>query len=306
MSNTDDLAGTTFGAAMAGLWGRVIFHPLDTAKAKIQVQKSSSLWGMSRSLPGTLWLISVRQGPLNLYQGFGVAALGSIPASILYYSAYSIFKTEMDDRLGVAAEAANDFVSGFLAEAVSCVLWVPIDVSKEQLQTQSELKASRHIGSWNALQNIIAERGFRGLYRGYGATLASFGPMSALYFTFYEQLKRSSCFSGMDQLSASQAWLATMSISSIAGGIAAVLTTPLDLVKMRLQVQRGVAINGLHQTHFHHVSFLSGLRELALAEGLRGMYRGAVARLWFWAPLTGFEMATMEFCKDWYLRHYSK
>jgi len=302
MGEADDLIGTLFGSAMAGLWGRVVFHPLDTAKAVIQVQKSSTIWSVSQSLPGTLWSISTRDGPLVLYSGFGVAALGSIPASMLYYTSYSMLKSEMDQRVGVKAEMLNDFTAGFLAEAVSCVLWVPIDVSKEQLQTQSELKASRHSGSWNALNNIVQERGIAGLYRGYGATLASFGPMSALYFAFYEQFKRLSCFGNVKDLNPSQAWFATMAISSAAGGMAAVLTTPLDLVKMRLQVQRATPINGLQQTYFHHSSFLQGLSELARTEGLRGMYRGAVARLWFWAPLTGFEMATMQFCKDWWLR----
>ena len=31
--------------------------------------------------------------------------------------------------------------------------------------------------------------GFRGLYRAYGATIASFGPFSGFYFLFYELFK---------------------------------------------------------------------------------------------------------------------
>ena len=33
-----------------------------------------------------------------------------------------------------------DFMAGFFAEAVSCVLWVPIDVTKERLQASHELQ----------------------------------------------------------------------------------------------------------------------------------------------------------------------
>ena len=36
---------------------------------------------------------------------------------------------------------------------------------------------------------IMVYEGIAGLYRGYGATLASFGPFSALYFVFYERVR---------------------------------------------------------------------------------------------------------------------
>lgn len=39
------------------------------------------------------------------------------------------------------------------------------------------------------MRQIKATEGVRGLYRAYGATVGSFGPFSALYFLFYEELK---------------------------------------------------------------------------------------------------------------------
>lgn len=43
-------------------------------------------------------------------------------------------------------------------------------------------------GSIHALRTIFKEEGVRGVYRGYGATLFSFGPFSAFYFLFYEEV----------------------------------------------------------------------------------------------------------------------
>lgn len=40
-----------------------------------------------------------------------------------------------------------DLTSGFIAEAVSCCIWVPIDVCKEQLQTQKELALTKYKGN---------------------------------------------------------------------------------------------------------------------------------------------------------------
>lgn len=90
-----------------------------------------------------------------------------------------------------------------LAESFSCLLWVPIDIIKERLQVllifsffltffykvQQNLKFYSYNNSFDAMKQIVRNEGFLGLYRAYGATLASFGPFSAFFFVFYEKLK---------------------------------------------------------------------------------------------------------------------
>lgn len=88
------------------------------------------------------------------------------------------------------------------------------------------------------------------MYRAYGATVMSFGPFSALYFLFYEQLKtRASNLTAADysrkmkmsddkgrqaahnqDLTFSQAMVCSMQ----AGILSSLLTNPLDLAKLRL------------------------------------------------------------------------
>jgi hypothetical protein len=43
-----------------------------------------------------------------------------------------------------------DFSAGFFAEALSCVLWVPIDVTKERLQASSRIRIPRYSLTVNA------------------------------------------------------------------------------------------------------------------------------------------------------------
>ena len=93
------------------------------------------------------------------------------------------------------------FASGMFAETVSCVLWVPIDVLKERMQIQrvpgkgngAGLSASKagvfYETGFQAIRETVRNEGVLGFYRGYGATLMSFGPFSALYFMFYEEGK---------------------------------------------------------------------------------------------------------------------
>ena len=93
------------------------------------------------------------------------------------------------------------FSCGMIAEVMSCILFVPVDVVKERLQVArstiakgavenfSTSSAHGHYrGSAHALRTIIAEEGLRSIYRGYGATVLSYGPFSALYFLFYEKV----------------------------------------------------------------------------------------------------------------------
>ncbi len=89
------------------------------------------------------------------------------------------------------------FTAGIMAEALSCILWVPIDVIKERMQVQQIPMSSSQYHSnppyyrnvAHAVRSIVGSEGLRGLYRGYGATLWSFGPYSAIFFLCYEYNK---------------------------------------------------------------------------------------------------------------------
>ena len=54
---------------------------------------------------------------------------------------------------------------------------------------QANLKSYQYTSDLDAFRQITKVEGFRGLYRAYGATVASFGPFSAFYFMFYEYFK---------------------------------------------------------------------------------------------------------------------
>ena len=60
---------------------------------------------------------------------------------------------------------------------------------KERLQVQSKINTYKYTSDLNALTQVFKTEGFRGLYKAYPATVLSFGPFSALFFMFYEQLK---------------------------------------------------------------------------------------------------------------------
>ncbi|RYH29834.1 solute carrier family 25 protein [archaeon] len=71
----------------------------------------------------------------------------------------------------------------------SCIFFIPVDVVKERLQVQSTCNTGyQYRGSLDAFATILRQEGFRGLYKGYWATLFSYGPFSSIYFWIFEEV----------------------------------------------------------------------------------------------------------------------
>ena len=121
---------------------------------------------------------------------------------------------------------------------------------------QANLGAYKYTSDFDAIKQIKRTEGIRGLYRAYAATVFSFGPFSALYFYFYESLKGKMVANDVDtylkkinQTEGKEAshksdigFFQSMFCSMVAGGLASIITNPLDMAKLRLQVQRAGSI----------------------------------------------------------------
>ncbi|KAG3201496.1 hypothetical protein PC128_g3833 [Phytophthora cactorum] len=294
-SSSQNQLPTLLGSAAAGMIGRVFCHPLDTVKARLQ---ASTTTGQTITSQLNLQSFSL-QHLRGLYRGIGVSMLGSAPATCLYMTSYEVSK---DALMGVESFRGNPSLlylgAGMTAEALSCVLWVPIDVIKERMQVQEQPSgasgAARKIyyrNTLDAVQTIARTERLAGLYKGYTATLLSFGPFSALYFMFYEKAK---AFAqkrlDAEELPAQY----TLASAAVAGATASFLTNPLDLIKLRLQVQRAYASEG---TPASYRGIVDGLTQVIRMEGVLALYKGAGARVAFHAPSTAITMSLFESCR---------
>ena len=130
------------------------------------------------------------EGVLGLYKGLGAVLIGGVPGIVIYLISYEKSK-DFINSIFVFKEypSLSYFFAGMIAEAACCTVFVPVDVIKERLQTQSSSLATfKYNGSIDALRTILRTEGFRGMYKGYGATLYSYGPFSAMYFLFFEEV----------------------------------------------------------------------------------------------------------------------
>lgn len=309
------------GSTLAGMLSRVPLHPLDTIKACLQVQTGSvrgelqavldraRLQGIGkvlyRGFPIVRGRVALRGGEAGSIQYLPAprsqAFFASGPASLLYFSSYEVSKSTISTTIPSLPSSLCHFSAGMLAETTSCLLWVPIDVIKErqQISAVSHVSESSHATSAvSTVRRILRTEGFRGLYRGYWATIASFGPFSALYFVFYESLK-AECERMTGRRPGELLPLAwQIGAASTAGAAASVITNPLDLVKLRLQVQRAMCAESTPPWGTAYTGVVTGLRDIVHREGPFALFRGAAARVAFHAPSTALTLTLFEFCRD--------
>jgi hypothetical protein len=175
----------------------------------------------------------------GLYGGVTPALLGSFPGTLIFFGVYEFTKRKMLDA-GINANVAY-LSGGFFADLAASIVYVPSEVLKTRLQLQGRFNNPYFKSGYNyrsttdAFRTIVRQEGFSALFYGYKATIFRDLPFSALQFAFYEQEQR-----------IAKEWVGSREIglglevftAATAGGMAGVITCPMDVVKTRIQTQQ--------------------------------------------------------------------
>ncbi|PGG97698.1 hypothetical protein AJ79_09106 [Helicocarpus griseus UAMH5409] len=223
---------------IGGTSGDMLMHSLDTVKTRQQGDPHipPKYTSMSSSYATILRQEGIRRG---LYSGVTPALLGSFPGTVIFFGTYEWSKRHMLDA-GVNPSISY-LAGGFIADLAASVVYVPSEVLKTRQQLQGRYNnpffrsGYNYRGTVDAFRTIVRQEGFSTLFSGYKATLYRDLPFSALQFAFYEQ----------EQKLAKQ-WVGSRDIglpleiltATTAGGMAGVMTCPLDVVKTRTQTQQ--------------------------------------------------------------------
>ncbi|KAK0473890.1 mitochondrial carrier domain-containing protein [Armillaria novae-zelandiae] len=183
-------------------------------------------------------------GFVGVYKGIGSVVVGSAPGAAAFFSTYDTMKQVLPFQ-------------GPLAHVAACLIRVPTEVIKTRTQTGSYGAAQ----SWGAAKRVLADEGFWGFYRGFGITVMREIPFTSIQFPLYELLK----------LRLSKV---VHRKPFIAGGVAAALTTPLDVLKTRVMLD-------LRNSEEQLPSLLVRMKTIYTTEGMKALFAGAVPRtLW--------------------------
>lgn len=182
----------------------------------------------------------------GLYRGVPSILVGSVPASAIFFAVHDTVRSSRPS----GSRCGDAVVAAVLGETVACAVRVPVE----------RVKQCRQAGVPVSMSDLAS------VYRGLGAMLARELPFAVLQYPLYgilkEHLPSHTATKGIREAVA----------GSIAGGLTAILTTPLDVCKTRVMTSRV------------KVSWLSVLRDVA-REG--ALFSGVVPRT-AWIALGGF------------------
>jgi len=119
---------------------------------------------------------------------------------------------------------------------------------------------------------VYRAEGVRAFYVSYPTTLMTSIPFTSLQFLFYESAK--TYLTPEDALPSDYRPVEHVLSGGFAGGLAAALTTPTDVVKTMLQTRGSATDPELRNVN----GFMEGVRLLMKREGIRGLFKGVRPR----------------------------
>ncbi|OKL56312.1 hypothetical protein UA08_08432 [Talaromyces atroroseus] len=270
-------ARSLYSGAVAGFTVDLSLYPLDTIKTRLQkARQGSSVSSVAKDAPQTRQAQVQAQAARpafrhiirGIYAGLPSVLFGSAPSAAFFFITYDGIKRQLlPASLENTASKTQTFIAhstaSTLGEIAACIIRVPTEVIKQRAQAGlfggSSLRALTDIlslrhghGGGGGGQGGGKFQMIRELYRGTGITIAREIPFTILQFTMWEAMKNryarwvsSSSSSDGDEeddsshtLSGQIAAGPSAVFGSIAGGIAAALTTPLDVTKTRVMLAR--------------------------------------------------------------------
>eukprot|EP00168_Porphyra_purpurea_P004558 TRINITY_DN1548_c0_g1_i9.p1 TRINITY_DN1548_c0_g1~~TRINITY_DN1548_c0_g1_i9.p1 ORF type:complete len:531 (-),score=189.20 TRINITY_DN1548_c0_g1_i9:345-1937(-) len=290
-----------------------ICHPIDTWKALKQQQRRKA-----DGTPDEASSIRVALGPspvARLYRGVSSNILKEAPNAAIYLAVYELLKTALLTVPWFAGHPLGAFlVAGALGDAVGSVVRVPAELVNKRLQCGLNDTVGGAIRD-----QFFNESGVENTLASWGAVLLRDMPYGAVQIAVYEQIKLaiaasahptvlstlsaaassvSSAAAAGAGASASAASAAAAAAGSVvatpgilddvlvgafAGAIAAVLTTPMDVLVTRVAVQAPRCDLDTRS----YAGVRSVLARLLAEEGPAALWSGWLQRGLFYAPLIG-------------------
>ncbi|KAK8921086.1 hypothetical protein KSP39_PZI020825 [Platanthera zijinensis] len=275
--------------SIAGVIEHTAMFPVDTLKTRMQT-RCSTLRSAPDGLRHALTSILRLEGPLGLYRGIGAMGLGAAPAHAVYFSVYEMAKKYLSR--GNPNNPAAHAASGVLATVASDAVFTPMDTVKQRLQ----LKNSPYKGVSDCVARVFREEGYRAFYASYKTTVVMNAPFTAVHFATYEASKRALMELSPDN-SGDERLFVHATAGAAAGALAAVVTTPLDVVKTQLQCQ---GVCGCER--FSSSSIMGVAGAVIKRDGFRGLMRGWKPRMLFHAPAAAICWSSYEASKSFFQR----
>ncbi|KII87205.1 hypothetical protein PLICRDRAFT_176984 [Plicaturopsis crispa FD-325 SS-3] len=271
-----DVVGT-----QAGITEHAVMFPVDSIKTRMQVFAASPA-AVYTGIGHAFTRISSTEGMRALWRGVSSVILGAGPAHAVHFGTYEAVKDLVGGNRQGNQWLATSF-AGASATIASDALMNPFDVIKQRMQVhQSEFRSV-----FTCARVVYRTEGLSAFYISYPTTLMMTIPFTAVQFTVYEHLKKILNPGG------EYSPVAHVIAGGLSGGVAAGVTTPLDVAKTLLQT-RGTSRDAEIR---NSRGMIDAFRIIWRRDGIRGLGRGLSPRVLTFMPSNALCWLSYEFFK---------
>ncbi|VDD74307.1 unnamed protein product [Mesocestoides corti] len=268
---------------VAGGFGAAVVYPIDLVKTRMQNQRTLlSKQGNPKVQPvyssgfDCFCKVLRFEGARKLYCGLLPQLIGVAPEKAIKLTVNDFLKDRFRVPLGHLSLKA-EVIAGGCAGASQTIFTNPVEVVKIRLQVAGEVSGSTP----SALQ-IVQKLGIIGLYKGAAVSCTRDVAFSAVYFPTYSHLKAALANEAGETSS-----VGLLVVGCLAGVPAAVIGTPADVVKTRLQV-------AVRPGQAAYDGIFDCVLRMYREEGSRAFWKGVMPRVLRSSPQFGFTMLAYE------------
>ncbi|CAN6330129.1 unnamed protein product [Urochloa humidicola] len=272
--STGSVLKSALAGGLASALSTSLLHPIDSMKTRVQASTLSFPELISK-LP--------QIGLRGLYRGSIPAILGQFSSHGLRTGIFEASKLVLINVAPTLPEIQVQSMASFCSTVLGTAVRIPCEVLKQRLQAG----IFNNVGE--AIVSTLQQDGPKGFFRGTGATLCREVPFYVAGMCLYAEAKKAAQHAAKRDL---EAW-EIVAVGALSGGLAAVVTTPFDVMKTRMMT----APPGTP------VSMQTIVLSILGKEGPLGLFKGAIPRFFWIAPLgamnfAGYELAKQAMVKD--------
>mmetsp|Transcript_1599 Transcript_1599/g.4804 ORF Transcript_1599/g.4804 Transcript_1599/m.4804 type:complete len:320 (-) Transcript_1599:2035-2994(-) len=227
--------------------------PVDVRKTLVQASTATSDLAISAML----------KAQKNPFAGLLPALLAQLPSAVVTFGAFEMAMANLKKRMAPEPIGRKQVVLAACISDLVGSLWItPLESIKQKIQI------GRFENFTSALRGVMRSGGISEAYQGFFSVVARDCTYRALHLILLDELRQFAKKKFNRPLKLSENVLLSTAVATVA----AIITTPLDLVKTRMMTQRlGVGKS--------YSWFGDALVEVAKRETARGLFRGFVPRV---------------------------
>jgi len=277
--------------ALAGAVSRTATSPLERLKVMKQVQAEGNAYGGIIKALGKMWR---EEGPLSFWRGNGTNVVRIAPYSAIQFFSFDKYKRFLTKE-GTSANGPNGIgnvrllTAGAMSGMTSSIICYPLDLVRSVLTVQTD--RSNKFGIMQTIGSIYRDGGVVALYRGLVPTMFGIAPYVAINFAVFDNLKRR--YVPKDRSDPTFDVL-NLLCGAGAGGTAAAITYPTDVLRRRMQLS-GFDSGAAHLPKYN--STWHCITTTFKTEGMIGFYKGLTPCLLKVVPSMAIAFAIYERCR---------